>query len=87
MTNHNKVGLVFGSFLGLWHLFWSLMVLIGFAQPMLNFVFWLHMIANPYQVTGFNLIQCVLLVAVTFCVGYIFGYIISVLWNKFQKTA
>jgi hypothetical protein len=87
MANNKKVGLVFGLFLALWHLVWSVMVGLGLAQPFLNFIFWLHMTANPFQVMAFNLMQAILLIAVTFGVGYIFGYAISTLWNKFNKQA
>ena len=85
MLNKNKVGLIFGCFMGLFHLFWSLMVLLGVAQAFYDFVFWLHMISLPWKVTGFTLTQCVSLIAVTFAVGYIMGYVFAWLWNKFHK--
>ena len=55
MINKHKAGLVLGSFLGLLHLLWSVLVALGFAQPFLDFIFWLHMIKNPFQVEGFAL--------------------------------
>jgi len=80
-----KVALVFGIFLSGWHLIWSLLILIGVAQPLLNFVFWMHMIVNPYQVTGFSLTQAVTLIIITFAVGYVGGWIFALLWNKMHK--
>lgn len=80
-----KVALVIGIFLGGWHLLWSVLVFLGLAQALLDFVFWLHMIANPYQVTGFNLMQAVILIVVTFVVGYLIGWVFAWLWNKMHK--
>ncbi|MFZ2072807.1 MAG: hypothetical protein WA101_01955 [Minisyncoccia bacterium] len=83
--NKNRVGLIFGSFMALFHLIWSLMVLIGVAQTFYDFIFWLHMISLPWKVTGFTLTQAISLIVVTFAIGYFMGYMIAWLWNKFNK--
>lgn len=80
-----KTALVLGVFLGGFHLVWSLFVLLGFAQPLLDFIFWAHMVANPYHVTGFTLIQTATLVVVTFGVGYLMGWVFAKMWNYFHK--
>lgn len=80
-----KVALVVGVFLGGWHLAWSLLVILGLAQPLLDFVFWMHMIANPYRVTGFTLTQSLTLIIVTFIFGYILGFVFAWLWNMMHK--
>jgi hypothetical protein len=38
LVNPNKIGLVIGALLGGWHLIWSLVVLIGWAQPIIDFI-------------------------------------------------
>jgi nucleotide-binding universal stress UspA family protein len=38
MANPNKVGLVIGALIGGWHFVWSLLVLIGWAQPIIDFI-------------------------------------------------
>jgi hypothetical protein len=55
MANPNKVGLVIAALIGGWHLVWSLLVLIGWAQPILDFIFWAHMIKPVYFVKPFDL--------------------------------
>lgn len=83
--NTQKVAMVFGILLSGWHLLWSLLILAGIAQPLLDFVFWMHMIANPYRVTGFALTQAAMLIVVTFVVGYFVGWSFAWLWNKMHK--
>lgn len=81
----NRVGLVFGLFVAGLHLLWSILVVIGWAQMLLNFVFWLHMLGNPYQVMPFDFTAVILLLVITFAVGYAVGWVFSSLWNRLYK--
>jgi hypothetical protein len=76
------MGLAFGVFLGLGHTFWAFLVFAGAAQWLIDFIFRLHMIAPPYQVTGFSLVTAASLVAVTASIGYMSGLFIGVIWNR-----
>lgn len=84
--NANKAGLVFGLFLAGWHFLWSILVVVGWGQMLLNFVFWLHMISNPYLVLSFDFTVAVLLLIITFVAGYVIGWIFSSLWNRIHKA-
>jgi hypothetical protein len=70
-----KVGLIFGTLLGLWHLGWALLVATNLAQTLMDFAFWIHFITPPYHVEPFTLERAVLLLVVTFAVGFIGGAI------------
>ncbi len=83
--NAKKTGLVLGSFLGLWHLAWSVLISMGWAQGLLDFIYNMHSLNNPFVVMPFNLIRSVGLVIVTFIVGYLLGNVLAMLWNKFQR--
>ena len=80
-----KVALVLGFFVSLVHVVWSLLILLGWAQPLMDFIFWAHMIDNPYHVTGFTLTQSLTLIVVTFVVGYIVGFVFAKIWNTLHN--
>jgi hypothetical protein len=84
--NKNRAGLILGSFVGLWHLAWSLLVATGVAQTLLDWIYALHFLNNPFHVADFSIGTAVLLIVVTSVVGYVFGWILAFLWNVFRKT-
>jgi hypothetical protein len=85
VANPNKVGLVIGALIGGWHLVWSLLVLIGWAQPIIDFIFWAHMIKPVYFVKPFDPVAAVVLIVITAAIGYIFGFLGAVIWNKLHR--
>lgn len=86
MTNPNKAGLALGGLIGGWHVFWALLVLLGWAQPLLDFIFWAHMLQSIYLVKVFDPRAALILVIITSFSGYVFGFIGAVLWNKLHRT-
>ena len=68
-----------------WHVVWSLFVLIGWAQPILDFIFWAHMIKPVYFVKPFDPMAAVALIVITTVIGYIFGFLGAVIWNRLHR--
>jgi len=85
MLNQNKVGVALGGFLALFHAVWSLLVALGFAQALLDFVFMIHMMVNPVTVKEFNFGLTVGLVILTAVVGYVFGWVFAWLYNQAHR--
>ena len=79
-----KVGLVLGSFAAVVHLFWVLLVAVGWAQPFMDFVYDMHFMSHSIEVEPFALDKAVGLVVLAFVIWYIFGNILGGIWRKFQ---
>src|SRR5690348_1128999 len=83
--NANKTGLLFGTFLGASHAIWASLVALGWAQAIVDFVFWMHMIKPIYVIAPFNLWIALILIAVTGAIGYVGGFVLAALWNWLHR--
>ena len=83
--NPNKTGLVFGTMLGAWHGIWAVVVALGWAQAIIDFVFWIHMIKPVYVIGPFSIWIALMLIAVTGAIGYIGGFVLASLWNWLHR--
>lgn len=73
---------VLALFLAGWHAVWAALVWSGAAQPLLDFVFRLHMITPPYTVAPFEWRTAALLIVFTAGVGYVAGWAAGMIWNR-----
>lgn len=81
-----RLGLAFGFLLGIMHALWAMLVALGLAQPLMDFIFWAHFITPPYHIEPFAPMQAAILVAFVFAAGFCFGAIGGVLWNKLARA-
>ena len=88
MTNKAfKTGLIVAVFFAAWHTCWALLVAMGWAQAVVDFVFWMHFIKPPYTVGPFNIWTSVILVGATAAIGFVIGYLFVLIWSAFQRHA
>ena len=82
-TRPARAGVVLALLFAAWHLLWSLLVAVGAAQPILDFIFRLHFITPVYTVGTFNAGTAALLIVVSATIGFAIGWTFGVLWNRF----
>ena len=80
-----RLSIVSGFCLASLHIFWALLVALGWAQPVLDFIFKLHMVSSPFQVQPFELSLALGLIGFTFFIGCILGFVFSVIEKRFSK--
>lgn len=83
--NKKKTALVFGTIAGVWHVLWSALVGLGWAQSWMDFVFSMHFLENPLIVGAFSFGTALGLVALTFALGCVFGWIFASVWNTLHR--
>ena len=84
--NAHVCGVAVGVLLGCSHLGWAILVGTGLAQPIIDFVFWLHFIEPPYRVGPFAWGRGIALIAVTSGIGYVLGAFAGFIWNRLDAA-
>ena len=85
LLNKNKSGLILGTFAALLHVIWSVIVALGIAKDIVNFIASLHFFNMTFTIQQFNLGVSLILVALTFVVGYLIGFIFASVVNFYNK--
>ncbi len=61
------------------HFAWLVLVYIEMAQVIMDFIFKIHMLNSPLQVQPFEWSYAFLLIAITFSVGAVYGWLYGVI--------
>ena len=82
-VDKHRLGLVFGYYLGIIHIVWSLLVAVTpeGAQGLLEWTFKLHHIKMSVGTMSFNAGNALLLIVFTVGTGYATGWLLGWLWN------
>ena len=84
--NPTKTGLAFGKLVGGVHLVWAILVALGWAQALMDFIFWAHMFNLEFVVKPFDASAAITLIIVTSIIGAIFGYFMAIIWNRLHRV-
>lgn len=82
-----KAGVALGAAVALTHAAWAGLVLIGWAQPLADFMFWIHFVRPPYTILPFDGGRAGLLLLVSGVGGFVLGAILALIWNAMQPRA
>ena len=80
-----RTTLIGGLCLSSLHLFWVMLVAAGLAQPLLNFIFKLHMLNSPFQVQAFDPLLALGLITITFLIGCFYGAVFYFIKSRFKS--
>jgi len=86
--NNNQVGLIAGIFFALMHALWALFVALvpGLLQQFLDWMFVLHSLKPVWVITSFDLMNAILLIVMTFVIGYALGWVFAAIWNWSKRS-
>lgn len=83
--NPAKAGLALGGLTGGLHLIWAILVAFGWAQALVNFSLWAHMVSVPFVVGAFDITAAVTVIIVATAVGYVIGSLFAKIWNRVHR--
>lgn len=83
--NQYLYGLACGLVGSIWHVFWSALVWLGWAQAFINFIFRLPFITPPYKIIPFDLGTAVMPVTVVFVIWAILGFMAAIVWDTVRQ--
>lgn len=79
----NPLALTLGLFAAVVHFIWLILVATNVAKPMMDWVLQMHHIQFDYTVMPINYVDGLILVVLTFVVGYVLGTILAGFWCLF----
>ena len=77
-----KAAVTLAALMMLFHACWASAVAVGWAQPLIDFIFKLHFIKPVYVILPFDIMTAVFLIVMTGGVGFVAGLAFATLWNR-----
>jgi hypothetical protein len=85
-TNPFRLGIILGLLLAIFNAFWAALAALGWAQPLMNFVFEGHFITPPWHIEAFRSGRANVLGGFTFLIGGMMDAMGGWLWNRFASV-
>ena len=85
MLSTQKTGLALGLFFAIVHAAWQALVWVGSAQAFINWMAKLNSLRANETVTAFNATTAITRVIAMFVIGYVFGWVFALVWNRVRK--
>jgi len=85
MIKPSKLALTLGIFFAVVHAVWAIIVGLGYGEKFMNWILGLHFVGTPMLIGGFSIGRALVLIVVTFVIGYILGWLFAAIWNKVDK--
>ncbi len=83
--NKNRLGLWTGGLLSGFHLVWLVLVFTGVAKMLFDWILSMHMLSFSYSILEFNYLNGLILLVMTFVVGYAGGFALGAILNCAKK--
>jgi len=83
--NPTKTGLALGGLVGGVHLVWSILIAFGWAQALVNFSQWAHMVSVPVVVKTFDLSAAITVIVIAGIIGAVVGNVFARIWNYLHR--
>lgn len=80
-----RTSVIGGFCLASLHFCWALLVALGLAQPLMDFIFKLHMLNSPFLVQPFSLSLVAGLIGITFLIGCFYGAVFYFIKKRFTS--
>ncbi len=80
-----RTSIISGLCLASLHVCWVILIALGLAQPLLDFIFKLHMLSAPFQVQTFDPMLALELISITFLIGSFYGTLFYLIKSKFSS--
>jgi len=85
IKKYHKPALAIAVFVAVLHALWLIAVAAGFAQSLMDWIFSLHMLNNPYNIMSFDMVNAILLLIVPAVSSYIAVLIFGLVWKTMMK--
>lgn len=83
--NPKKTGMAFAGIAVFVHLVWVALIVLGWAQGLLNFSLWAHMVQLDYVVAPFDAAAAVTVLVMAGIVGYVVGNVFAWVFNRAHR--